>query len=363
MLTIIHSGDLHLDAPFAGLTAEQSATRREGQRLHLEKLAQLAQDRNADLLLLAGDLFDGRETYYETTLALTKILGGLSCPVLIAPGNHDYYHSRSPYALLSWPSNVHIFTAPTMESIPFPDLGCTVHGNAFINPHCDSDPLAGFIAPQDGQIHIGLVHGQVEEAGRYAPIAKSSIAHSGLTYLALGHVHQTSGLCQQGNTHWAYSGCLEGRGFDETGDKGALVITIDHDGVHSEFVPLATRRYHVISVDCTDQSPQGVLLSALPTGSEKDVIRFLLTGQTTPIDLQSLTDLVAPHCYSVTLRDRTRPLRPLWERMEEDNLTGLFLRSMAERRATLNTLEEQEELDLAVRFGLAALENGEDCRP
>ncbi len=111
MLTIVHSGDLHLDAPFAGLSPEQSAARREGQRVHLEKLVQLTKDVNADLLLLAGDLFDSGETYYETTLALTKLLGGLACPVLIAPGNHDYYHPRSPYALLSWPSNVHIFTS------------------------------------------------------------------------------------------------------------------------------------------------------------------------------------------------------------------------------------------------------------
>ncbi len=242
-------------------------------------------------------------------------------------------------------------------------MGCTVHGNAFTSPHRDCDPLEGFAAPSDGQFHIGLVHGQVDEGSRYAPIAKSSIAHSRLTYLALGHVHQTSGLCQQGNTHWAYPGCLEGRGFDETGHKGALVITIDHSGVQSKFVPLATRRYHVIPVDVTTQAPEVALLSALPTGSDKDIIRFLLTGQSTPLNLDELTPLVTPHCYNVTLRDHTRPLRPLWERMEEDSLTGLFLRKMAERRAALNTLEEQEELDLAVRFGLAALENGEDCRP
>lgn len=363
MITIVHSADLHLDAPFGGLTPEQSAARRQGQRDHLDKLAQLTIQKHADLLLLAGDLFDSGQTYYETTLALTKVLGNLSCPVLIAPGNHDYYHPRSPYALLPWPSNVHIFTTTAMEAIPFPHLGCTVHGAAFTSPYRDTNPLEGFCAPSDGTVHIGLVHGQVEEAGRYSPISKASIGQSGLTYLALGHVHQASGLCQQGGTHWSYPGCLEGRGFDETGDKGATVVTIDQGTVTSEFVPLATRRYHVIPVDVTNQSPEALLLSALPAQSSLDIIRFVLTGQSLPLDLAALSQIVSPHCYSLSLRDRTRPLRPLWERIEEDSLTGMFLRNMSHRRAALSTPEEQEELDLAVTFGLAALENGEDCRP
>lgn len=363
MLTIVHSADLHLDAPFAGLSPEQAMARREGQRAHMEKLVQLATDKKADLLLLAGDLFDSGETYYETTLTLCQVLRNAPCPVLIAPGNHDYYHPRSPYALLSWPKGVHIFTTAAMEAVPFPHLGCTVHGTAFTSPYRDTNPLEGFTAPQDGQIHLGLVHGQVEEQGRYAPITKNSIAQSGFAYLALGHVHQTTGLCQQGGTYWAYSGCLEGRGFDETGDKGALVVTIDHSGTQWEFVPLATRRYHIIPVDVTDQAPEAALLSALPTGSGRDIVRFLLTGQSLPLNIEALTHLVSPHCYSVTLGDHTRPLRPLWDRIEEDSLAGMFLRKMADRRALLDTTEEQETLDLAVRFGLAALENGEDCRP
>ena len=52
----------------------------------------------------------------------------------------------------------------------------------------------------------------------------------------------------------------------------------------------------------------------------------------------------------------------LWERAEEDTLTGLFLRNMRARISAAGA-EEREGLELAVRFGLAALEHGEDCRP
>ena len=48
----------------------------------------------------------------------------------------------------------------------------------------------GFAAPRDGRIHLMALHGDVEGKGRYGPIALEDIAASGLTYLALGHIHR-----------------------------------------------------------------------------------------------------------------------------------------------------------------------------
>ena len=42
MLHILHAADLHLDAPFAALTAEQARARRSEQRLLLDALADAA---------------------------------------------------------------------------------------------------------------------------------------------------------------------------------------------------------------------------------------------------------------------------------------------------------------------------------
>ena len=62
------------------------------------------------------------------------------------------------------------------------------------------------------------------------------------------------------------------------------------------------------------------------------------------------------------LRDRTTLPQDLWARAGEDTLTGLFLREMKDR---LEGAEdgERDKLLLAARFGLAALEGGEDVRP
>ena len=46
-----------------------------------------------------------------------------------------------------------------------------------------------------------------------------------IDYLALGHVHEYRSGQLDGRGVWAYSGCPEGRGFDETG-KNAFAVNI-----------------------------------------------------------------------------------------------------------------------------------------
>ena len=240
MIKLIHGADFHLDSPFSGLAPDQAAQRRREQRELLARLARLAREREADLVLLSGDLLDGRQTYRETAQALSQTLGEIPCPVLISPGNHDPYTAKSLYAALDWPDNVHIFSTEAPQCVEFPALKCAVWGSAFTAPHREDDPLAGFQAQgPEGWTKLAVLHGEAEGKGDYAPISKASIAGSGLDYLALGHIHQYSGLQREGNTFWAYPGCPEGRGFDETGDKGVLYIEAEPGNCRAEFVPCA----------------------------------------------------------------------------------------------------------------------------
>lgn len=364
MIKLIHGADFHLDSPFSGLSPAQAAQRRQEQRELLSRLAQLARDREADLVLLSGDLLDGRQTYRETAQVLAQTLGEIPCPVLIAPGNHDPYTSKSLYAALDWPENVHIFSTESLEIVEFPMLKCAVWGGAFASPHREEDPLAGFQAQgPEGWTKLAVLHGEVEGGGSYAPIAKSSIAGSGLDYLALGHIHQYSGLQREGNTFWAYPGCPEGRGFDETGDKGVLCIEAEPGGCTAEFVPLCRRRYRILEADVTGGAdPLEAAQAALPPEFREDVCRLVFTGErgAEPLDLARLEGALSGRCWALSLRDRTRAGRDLWARMEEDSLTGLFLRSMAAR---CRKEPDNDMLQQAVRFGLAALENGEDIAP
>ena len=58
MLKMIHGADFHLDSPFSGLSPERAAQRRREQRELLDRLAGLAREKQADLVLLAGYLVE-----------------------------------------------------------------------------------------------------------------------------------------------------------------------------------------------------------------------------------------------------------------------------------------------------------------
>ncbi len=362
MLTVLHAADFHLDAPFRALSPQEAQRRRAGLRQGVERLAELARAAGADLALLAGDLLDSQQPYPETLEALPRALGRFPCPVVIAPGNHDYYAPASPYARPIWPENVHIFTTQTVASLPFSALGVTVYGCAFTSPAREDDPLAGFTAPRDGTLALGVFHGEVDSrGGQYAPIAPESLAHSGLAYAALGHVHAPR-LCPDAPAPWAYSGCLQGRGFDELGEKGCCLVTLDEGGVRDlAFRPIPGPRYYERSLDLTGLDPAEAVRAALDGVGVEDTLRLTLTGEAEALDLPALERLGAGVCATLELRDETRPPRDPWARLEEDTLTGHFLREMARRLETAAPAE-RPRLERALTYGLAALEGREAPR-
>ncbi len=356
MLKIIHGADFHLDSPFSGLTPDRAARRRREQRELLDRLAALTREKHADLVLLAGDLLDSEHVYRETAQALREALASIPCPVFIAPGNHDFCGPRSIWTSLDWPDNVHIFTSDALEAAELP--GCTLWGRAFISPHQDTCPLEGLTVSDDGNVHIAVLHGDVDGVEGYGPIPRAAIAASGLDYLALGHVHQGSGLQKEGNTFWACPGCPEGRGFDEQGDKGVLYVEVEPGNVTAQFVSLAKYRYEIISADVTGAADVlSTVRAALPEDTRNLVCRVILTGEGQPPDLAALDRELSPAFYGLTLIDRTRLPRDLWARRGEDTLTGLFLRTMWDR---CQAEPDNPVCQLAARYGLAALEGGEE---
>lgn len=361
MLTIIHGADFHLDSPFSGLPPQLAVLRRRQQRELLSRLPQLVAEENADILLLSGDLFDGKEIYRDTIEALTAALAEVRCPVFISPGNHDYYAPQSPYATAKWSDNVHIFPTDSITSVEIPEKNAVIYGAAFLSPHAEQSPLKNFSVTPDGKYHVMTLHGALD-GDSYAPISQDMIAQSGLDYLALGHVHQHSGLLKAGDTPYAYPGCPQGRGFDELGDKGVLCVKLEGKSCESEFISLCHSHYEISTLDISSVDNISDFISeSLPESTQNDSYRVLLTGTNQsgqPLNLTRLTALLAPRFASLELRDHTRLPQNIWQGLGEDNLRGLFLAEMAALGA-----EEDESLQLALNYGLAALEQREDIAP
>jgi len=357
-IKILHAADFHLDSAFTGLTGEQARLRRRESRQLLERLSNYVNQNAIDVVLLAGDLFDSATTYRETVEQLIEALGSMAARVFIAPGNHDFYSARSLYATLRWPENVHVFKTREVERVELPELGCAVYGAAFTDAAQETGLLEGFAAPDDGLIHLMVLHADLNAAeARYDPVTTEQIAASKLDYLALGHTHRFDGVQKAGRTAYAYAGCPEGRGFDELGEKGILCGTVSSGEVDIKFVPFAKRRYGLLRLDVTDRNPIDVMQGAIPETASSDLYRVLFTGETDErgVDIKSIQERFAPDFFHLELRDETHIRQDIWARSGEDSLRGLFLRTLRERYDNARD-EERGGIEQAVRFGLAALD-------
>ncbi len=354
---ILHTADLHMDSPFDSLPEEKAIRRRGEQRALLDRICSLAETERVQIMLLSGDLFDSDTSYYETYEELYRAFSGVRADIFIAPGNHDWYSPLSPYATLAFPENVHIFKTPSIRSFELPELNCRVWGTGFNAPLC-SPLLTGFSTGGAGMIEIMAMHGELT-GDTYNHISENEIAASGLDYLALGHVHTFSGFKKAGKTTYAYPGCPEGRGFDETGEKGVIIGEVDKGSCSLRFVPTALREYAVITADLTGADDAvAAVLSAIPAGSERNICRVVLTGDAPPPDLTAVAAALEGRFFHFTLRDRTRPPRDIWAGAGDDTLRGIFLRRMRDRYEAADSGEKDLVL-AAVQYGLAAIEGRE----
>lgn len=361
MIKLLHAADLHLDSPFSALAPQQAAERRATQRAQLAQIVSLCNEEECDLLLLAGDLFDSDNAFADTTEALVRALRACRAQVLIAPGNHDYFSVRSPYALTAWPDNVHIFRENAIDSVVFPELGCEVYGAAFTAPDAPA-LLEGFHVRDEGLLNLMVLHGDVSTPGSpYNAISRAQIERSGLDYLALGHIHAQQMPVQLGRTFYAWPGCPMGRGFDETGEKGVLLGTLAAGRCEMRFQPLPGPRYEILRVAAGDD-PEAAVRAAMPEGADALIARVILTGEADEIDVRALHRALASAFYALTIRDETVPRRDLWADLGDDTLRGLFLRELK------NAMEQAPEAErahyaLAARLGLDIMDGREVAEP
>ena len=305
------------------------------------------------MMLLSGDLFDGPFTQ-ESILALRDGLEAVRVPVFIAPGNHDYVRTDSPWLTKSWPSNVHIFTGPVMETVTLEALDCQVYGAGFTSMDCPG-LLEGFRAQTDKTWQIGVLHGDPTQVNSpYCPVTKAQVKNAGLDYLALGHIHK-GGAFRAGDTLCAWPGCPMGRGYDEQGEKGVLVVTLE-DTVSTRFVPLETPRFYDLEVDALED-PAGSLASVLPAVGNTDFYRISLTGPSQPLDLTALTGQFAGF-PNLELRDKTTPPVDIWAGAGEDSFAGTYFQLLKMAMENADG-DRQRQIRLAARISRQILDGQE----
>ena len=351
MIKILHSADWHLDAPLLLRDPELSQTLAGIP----EQIAALCKKEGCDLMLLAGDLFDGA-CDPATVQNLKRILGEVGVPVFISPGNHDFVSADSPWIREIWPDNVHIFTRPALESVVLEKVDLTVYGAGYTAMDCPG-LLAGFTPQTATRYHIGLLHADpTQAASAYCPVTRQQIQASGLHYLALGHIHKADTL-RAGKTLCGWPGCPMGRGYDETGEKGVFIVTLD-DNVQTRFVPLDGLRFYDLEVTAGDD-PAAALDRVLPAFGSRDFYRITLTGPCSPFDPDELLRPEFPH---LVLRNRTVPPVDVWGSADLDTFEGRYFKLLQDKMADADE-EEKQRILLAAEISRRILDGQEVILP
>lgn len=366
-IKIIHCADLHFDTPFKefkGMLAEKS---KEEIKEVFSKIIDLFIEEKAQILLLAGDIFDNLSVS-KTTLKFIgdelKRIGDKK--VFISPGNHDPINSKSFYNLVEWPSNVKIFKGET-ECCVLEDLNVRVFGRGFEDKHVKT-PLLEKGNRSNKYIDIMVIHGEVTGGNSsYNPISLEAIRESGMDYIALGHKHAFSGILKEGSTFYAYSGCPQGRGFDELGEKGVIIGEVSKGIVDLKFKPLAVRNYEEREVNISgcygyDEIVRKVLSSVDSKDRENNFVKVILKGEIEEgfsINEDLLLEKLKGDFYFLKIVDKTSIKLNLEELNNEFSVKGMYARKIYKKIEEATSDDEKETLMLALKLGLQSLSKEE----
>jgi DNA repair protein SbcD/Mre11 len=295
--------DVHLDTAFGWAGPALGDVLRGHLRATVDRIAALAAQVRADVLVCGGDLFEQARVSPGTLAHLRTTFADLGLPVHVAPGEHDWYGPQSPYRHVDWTPNVHVFTEARLTPVSLAD-GVTLWGAAHGSPASTDGFLEGFTADRDG-VNLALFHGCETGAASgsvpYAPFRTTQLEAAGLDHALLGHVHTPVDHPQ-----FTYPGNPCPLTPGETGPRGAVLVAVAPDGtVQRTRYDVAGGRVHEVQVDVTGAADTGDVRDRLgrALAGLQGVARATLHGALAPaVDLTGL-DGLGPHLDGLVLRE------------------------------------------------------------
>ncbi len=274
-IRFLHAADIHLDSPLRGLEAELGAPVeliRGATRRALGRLVDLALAEDVDLLLIAGDIYDGDWQDFGTGLFFAAQMARLTRagkPVLVLRGNHDAQNRIT--RTLRLPEGVRLLDHRRPETVELPALRLAVHGQSFAEQEITENLVRGYPRPVAGLFNIGMLHTCLEQVGgphpRYAACNRADLLALDYDYWALGHIHTRDVVCE---APWiVFPGNLQGRHINEPGAKGATLVTVREGRVVSaEHRTVDDFRWARVTADVTGCDTEAAALAQVQPALE-----------------------------------------------------------------------------------------------
>lgn len=350
-MKILHCADLHMDSPMeTHMTREQAAKRNAEILMSFQRMTEYAEKEKVRVVLIAGDLFDGERVTRRTVEGvLDAVRRTPQIDYLYVSGNHD--DQTNAFADQEIPENFKRFT-DKWNTIEYGDVA--VSGIEITKNNAST--LYEHLPAQKSRVNIVMLHGQISSACGVDQVNLNLLKGKNINYLALGHIHTYS--CEQMDCDgiYCYPGCLEGRGFDECGEKGFVVLDTDGRKITPIFIPFSSRKLHRVTVDITGAATNSAVHQAMKRASQnidkKDMVEFILTGAADPsarIAKKYLYNLMEDDFFFVKIKDETKLILDPKDYENDISLKGEFIRLVMASDAG-----EADKIKI-IRTGLEAL--------
>ena len=336
-MKLIHCADLHLDSKLNANLDKERAMRRRAELLDtFSDMVDYAADHGVDVILIAGDLFDKTHIRKQAkTRVIEEITTHPDIDFLYLQGNHDKTDFISDIKSEDIP-NLELFTDSEWTGYRYDDVVVT-------GRELNSDNAKTFtmnLVLDQADVNIVMLHGQesdYEGADKTEIIPLQNLRGKYIDYLALGHIHSYKRAKLDDRGEYCYSGCLEGRGFDECGEKGFVLLSVEDKRVTSEFVPFAKRRLHEIEITITPGERMPDILTAIEEAlgdiPGDDMVKVVLSGYVDmdgEADTYRIVKSFSERFFFFKVYDETKIRIDYDSFLNDKSLKGEFVRIMQE---------------------------------
>lgn len=362
-MKIIHCADIHLDSKMDTHISKEQAKERKAELLHtFSRMVDYAELNGIGTILIAGDLFDTKNVSATARNHVRAvIIGHPQIRFFYLQGNHDEGSFVS--GLGEVPDNLYLFDG-AWKSYVLDEDGMVILTGLELNKE-NAGALGNTLTLDMEKTNLVMLHGQEAEyegKDKAEMIPLAGLKNKGIDYLALGHIHFYKEEALDARGVYCYPGCLEGRGFDECGEHGFVVLEIDDSTKRiagREFVPIASRRLYTITVDISDCLTTAEILQAMEERTKEldysadSLIQYELVGNVDAAaekNTELLQKQMENRFYFVRVKDLSK-YRVDYSMFELDkSLKGEFIRHV-KAQADLS----EEEKAAVIHYGIQAL--------
>lgn len=353
-MKIIHCGDLHLDSKMeSNLTKDQAKLRKKELLDAFERMVTFAKTNGVEVIMIAGDMFDKTHVKKEARNRVwEQIKAHPEIDFCYLKGNHDKCDFLSEEQL-ELVSNFHTFSQEQWTSYEYGDV--VISGIELDKTNVNT--LGANLVLEQDKFNIVLLHGQeVNYQGKDSTqvIHLTALQNKFIDYLALGHIHSYKQEALDERGIYCYCGCLEGRGFDECGEKGFVLLEIENKKLTTTFVVNQGRQFHEVELEVDESMDMLEIMSQIEKKvehiSSEDAVKFVIKGVVDfdfDVDLDRIKDRFMQRFFFVKCYDKTRVAIRYEDFLQDRSLKGEFVR-LLQRQQELSEDERSEIIEIGL---------------